>query len=186
MCRRDRQHTFPRLESAAAFIRVAPPLILWVCIFVGAPGFVMSLSHNHRAEQEDFAVYYLQGQALREHANPYEADFAISARRNSLNTHGVTHGSDPPTFLIICRLLARLPVHMAYWLWQGTNLICLALVLFLLLGPGSGVEPLWALTLAGLAVLYPPIIVHFWFAQSKLPLVLLLALMMRWMGRHRD
>jgi hypothetical protein len=186
MFRRDRRYTSPRSESAPVLLRVASPLILWVSIFVGAPGFVMSLSHSHRAEQEDFAVYYLQGQALREHANPYEADFAISGRRNSLNTHGVTHGSDPPTFLIICRLLAGLPLHMAYWLWQGTNLICLALVLFLLLGPDSGVEPPWALTLAGLAVLYPPIIVHFWFAQSKLPLVLLLALMARWMGRQRD
>jgi hypothetical protein len=176
----------PRPGSAPVLLRAALPIILWTFILVGAPGFVTRLSDSHRAEQEDFAIYYLQGEALRENVNPYMADFRILAARYRLNTHGVTHGSDPPTFLIISRLLVGLPIHTAYWIWQAANLACLALALFLLFGPGSGLDPMWALTLAGFAMLYPPVIVHFWFGQSKLPLVLLLVLMMRWMGNQRE
>src|SRR5690242_15481614 len=151
------------------------PLTLWSLILIGLPAFVIQLSNSGRDNQEDFAVYYLEGEIIKKGGNPYLTDLK-SFSRSGPDTHGIVHGSDPPTFLILCRGLAGLPIRSAYWIWQGFNFICLALVLLLLFS-GSRIGLTWVLTFAGLAVLFPPVIVHFWFAQSKLPLALMLLIM---------
>ena len=112
--------------------------------------------------------------------------FATQAKQEGLTTHDIRRGTDAPTFLMIFALLSTMPLHTAYAIWLLTNFTCLAFAFFLLIRPNLYIAPVAALILTGFAILYPPITFHFWFGQSKLPVVLLLVLMMRCMGRGRD
>lgn len=157
--------------------------VLWAFILVAAVSLAGAMVRYRRADQEDFAVYYFLAQAMREGRNPYVLDLGKMARGGGANLHDISRGSDPPAFLLLFEPLTALPLNTAYWVWQVINVACLAAALFLLLGDVSGSEPVWAAALAGLAILYPPVGVHLWMGQSKLPLLLLLALAIRWMGR---
>jgi len=162
-------------------------VILWAIVGIAAPAFISDLYWNGRDVQEDFAVYYVLGQELRHGINPYTTDFTASARSSEFNIHAVRHGSEPPTFVaLVCDPLSRLPVSTAYWLWQLTNLACLIAAVYLLIGPGSGIKPWNGLSLVALIALYPPVVTHIWMGQSKLPALLLLVLVMRWIDRGRD
>src|SRR6266478_6689319 len=60
----------------------------------------------------------------------------------------------------------------AYWAWTTFNLLCLAAALFFLIreiGP-PGADG-W--TVGALMLLYPPIALNFWFAQSEVVLLLI-------------
>lgn len=157
----------------------ALPAFLWTVIGIAAPAFVTEIESNGRARQEDFAVYYVTASELRRNVDPYTTDFTAAARRAGFDIHGIRRASEPPTALVLFEPLTLLAPGAAFWTWQAINLASLALALFLLLGPGSGLKPAPALTLAALALLYPPVMSHFWFAQSKLPLLLVLVAMMR-------
>jgi hypothetical protein len=145
------------------------------------------IQHDNRATQEDFAVYYFLGQELRHGINPYATKITTQSRLNGLNIHGITHGTDPPTFLaFVIEPLSGLPLHTAYWIWQAANLACLCVAVFLLIGPGSGLTLSMGFTLGALAALYPPVGSHIWFGQSKFPALLLLVFMMRSLGRGQE
>ena len=162
-------------------------LALWGFVVVAVFTFAMFLKKNDRAAREDFAVYYLEAEGLRQNVNPYATSFVQTARAEGLNTRDIGHGSDPPTFLVfLIEPLTLLPLWTAYWIWQAANLICLITALVLLIGPESGLASSFAWTFAVLAAFYPPIASHFWFGQSKLPVLLLLVLTMRCLERRRD
>lgn len=160
--------------------------LLWAFILVAAASLAGAMRRERRAAQEDFAVYYLLAQTMREGHNPYTLDLAQAARANGADLHDISRGSEPPTFLLLFEPLTLLPLWTAYWAWQGINLFCLAATLLLLLRHVSRFDPALAAALAGLAILYPPVGWHFWMGQSKLPLLLLLAFAMRWMECGRD
>ncbi len=160
--------------------------ILWVFILAGAVSLVGAMVRDRRSAREDFAVYYFLAQATSDGRNPYALDLGTLARERGADVHDIRRGSEPPTFLLLFEPLALLPLNVAYWIWQGINLACLIGALIVLLGGSSRADPALAATLAGLAMLYPPVGLHFWMGQSKLPLLLLLALAMRWMERARD
>jgi hypothetical protein len=162
-------------------------VVLWTLVGIAAPAFVSKIQHDNRATQEDFAVYYFLGQELRHGINPYTAKITTQSRLDGLNIHGITHGTDPPTFLaFLIEPLSGLPLHTAYWIWQALNLACLCVAIYLLIGPGSGLTLSMGLTLAALAALYPPVGSHIWFGQSKFPALLLLVLMMRSLRRGHE
>ena len=74
---------------------------------------------------------------------------------------------------------------IAYWAWAGFNLLCLGAALFLLIreiGP-PGVDG-W--TVGALMLLYPPIAINFWFAQSEVVLLLIFVLSLRALRRRND
>jgi len=184
-------HSVPDRPAERHLIRVALriglPALLWTIIGIAAPAFVSKIQYDNRATQEDFAVYYFLGQELRHGINPYTARITMQSRVDGLNIHGITHGTDPPTFLgFLIEPLSGLPLHTAYWIWQTANLTCLCVAIYLLIGPGSGLTLSTGLTLAALAVLYPPVGSHFWFGQSKFPALLLLVLMMRSLRRGHE
>jgi hypothetical protein len=162
-------------------------VVLWTIIVIAAPAFVAKIKHDNRATQEDFAVYYFLGQELRHGINPYTTKITTESRLNGLNIHGITHGSDPPTFLaFLFEPLSGLPLHTAYWIWQVVNVACFCIAIYLLIGPGSGLTFSTGLTLAALAALYPPVGSHIWFGQSKFPALLLLVLTMRSLRRGQE
>ena len=134
-----------------------------------------------RATQRDFTVYYLSAKALDSHLNPYMVDFSPTVEKLGYDTGGVTHATDPPTFVLMLAPLAHLPIERAFWAWTAINALCFAVSIFLLFGPYSQVSPYAAWALAPLFVWYPPISGHFFFGQSKMPLLLMLSLMMRLM-----
>jgi Glycosyltransferase family 87 len=162
-------------------------VVLWTLVGIATPAFVSKIQHDNRATQEDFAVYYFLGQELRHGINPYATKITRQSRLDGLNIHGITHGTDPPTFLaFLIEPLSGLPLYTAYWIWQAVNLACLCVAIYLLIGPGSGLTLSMGLTLAALAALYPPVGSHIWFGQSKFPALLLLVLMMRSLRRGHE
>jgi hypothetical protein len=168
-------------------LRIGLPTLLWTIIAIAAPVFVSKIQHDNRATQEDFAVYYFLGQELRHGINPYTTKITMQSRLDGLNIHGITHGTDPPTFLaFLIEPLSGLPLHTAYLIWQAVNLACLCVAIYLLIGPGSGLTLSMGLTLGALAVLYPPVGSHICFGQSKFPALLLLVLMMRSLRRGHE
>lgn len=161
-------------------------VVLWIFIIVAAVRLFSAMAREQRFRQEDFAVYYFAAHAMRQDHNPYTANIAQLARVNGADTHDISRTSDPPTFLTFFEPLAALPIQSAYWIWQGINFLCLAVAICILVGINRALEPALAAVIVGLALLYPPVGAHFWMGQSKLPVLLLLVITMRWMSCGRE
>ena len=184
-------HNIPDKPAGRSLIgvvlRICVPALLWTVVAIAAPVFIAQIHHSDRAIQEDFAVYYFLALELREGIDPYSNNVIEQGRLNGLNIHGILRATDPPTFLVaIIGPLTLLPLHTAYWIWQGVNMFCLVAAICMLIGSRSGLPTWVAFTLAALVALYPPVASHFWFGQSKFILLLLLVLMMRAIPRRRD
>jgi hypothetical protein len=167
-------------------VRLCLLALLWTIVGIAAPAFIFQIKHQDRAIQEDFAVYYFSAQEMRHGVSPYTTDLTQTARASGFDIHGIALSTDPPTFDLIFKALTYLPLHTAYCLWQAINLVCMAVAILLLIGFGSGLRISTSLTIGALFVLYPSLASHFWFGQSKFPLLLLFVLMMRAMKRGRD
>ena len=82
---------------------------------------------------------------------------------------------DTPAWLLFFELFTLLEPPGAYRAWAAFNLLCLGAALVILIreiGPSGA--PGW--TLAALMLLYPPIAINFWFAQSEIVLLLIFVL----------
>jgi len=167
-------------------VRLCLPALLWTIVGIAAPAFIIQIKHQDRAIQEDFAVYYFSALEMGHGVNPYTTDLTHTARASGFAIHGIALSTDPPTFDLIFKALTYLPLHNAYCLWQAINLACMAVAILLLIGFGSDLRISTSLTIGALFVLYPSVASHFWFGQSKFPLLLLFVLMMRAMKRGRD
>jgi hypothetical protein len=167
-------------------LRLCLPALLWTIVGIAAPAFVNQMRHQDRAIQEDFAVYYFSALEMRLGINPYTTNFAQTARARGFDIHAIARSTDPPTFVVLFEPLTYLPPRSAYWFWQAINFACLAASVLLLIGSRTDLHAVPALTLVALIVLYPPIASHFWFGQSKFPLLLLFVLMMRALKCGRD
>src|SRR5581483_1000199 len=139
-----------------------------------------------RAGRFDFSIYYASALALRQNLNPYRINLARIGAPLGLETAPIEHATDPPAFLVCFEPLTLLPVRAAYWVWIALNLAALLAALRLLLGAPSGIDSRLGLALGALALLYPPVGDHFFWAQNKLLVLLLLVLMARWMQQRRD
>ena len=139
-----------------------------------------------RYSQVDFSVYYLSGYLLRSGENPYTSDLTRLGARLGMDTHGIPRATDPPTFLAILEPLTLLPPKPAYWTWQVLNALALAASLWMLLGRRSGLRPEAGIAMAAFAVIDPATVSHFFFAQNKVQILLLLVLAMRWLEVRRD
>jgi hypothetical protein len=174
------------VSGAGLFATLSRPhmvIILWVGVIIH----MVALSHqlSSRADRSDFSVYYASGLAVREHRNPYTTHFDSVAPTLHLKTDPIHYATDPPTFLLFVEPFTLVPLGQAFWLWTALNLAALIASLLLLLR-GAGL-PVWiALALAALAVLYPPVGESLFWGQSKIFVLLILVLMMRWMAGGKD
>src|SRR5579864_2659977 len=66
---------------AGLFTRFCLPMVLWAIVGIAAPPFIADLYRSRRDIQEDFAVYYMLGQELRQGIDPYSTDFTASDRQ---------------------------------------------------------------------------------------------------------
>ncbi len=162
----------------AATLNQTPVLaFLWLVTILQISTICRQMSQH--AMNLDFSVYYLSALAVRHGDNPYKTDFPAAAAGFGLQVGDIEHATDPPTFLITIFPLALMPPRVAYYVWQGFNAALLIAALALLLGHSCGLNAKARLSLAALALFYPPIHFHFYLAQSKIPILLLLVLMMR-------
>jgi len=142
-----------------------------------------------RIHEEDFADYYAAATIMRQGENPYRTSLGPVGER--LGLHSKNNARDDtipetPAFLLGLKALGALPLTRAYWTWIAINCGALIASLYLLLGPGSGLQALDACLMTALALIYPPLINLFLTAQSQVLVILGLALTVRWVARGRD
>jgi hypothetical protein len=123
---------------------------------------------------------------LHEGRNPYTTDFGPIARKLGLNIGTVWHATDPPTFLLCIKPFASLTVRTAFYVWTGLNALLLVSALMLLVGMSPDLDLSSKLAIAALSLFYVPVAEHFYFGQSKIPVLFLLVLMVRLMENKRD
>ena len=155
-------------------LRVGVPVILWCALLLFARGFVPGL--RSRAIRNDFAIYYVSALELRDGIDPYTTAFAPTAKRAGLEIADVTRATEPPFALMVFAPLTHFSPLGAFTLWQTINLISIIGALVLLLRRKSGFTRSTLWTIAALALIYPPVLSHFWYGQSKLPILLMLVL----------
>ncbi len=176
--------TITRQGLGRALIRPLPLAMLWLVVALYGWSLAKALKQGDR--RIDFSVYYLSALTARQGLDPYRANFGALAKQFHFNIKGIAHATDPPTFVVCIEPLSLMGPRAAYWLWMGINAAMLAAALFLLFGPQTGLGAGVALALAAFAILYPPVADHFFYAQSKIPILLALVLMARWMEAGYD
>jgi hypothetical protein len=136
-----------------------------------------------RARKPDFIIYFVWAWALRHGASPY-----VAANVKLVgNTLGVPYlvANYPPLFILLFEPMTLLDPVAALWLWQGVNIFLLAACLLLWSREFRGRKS--ELVIAGsLAVLYGPLSVNLFWAQTQVPLLLLLILALRWARLRKD
>jgi hypothetical protein len=137
-------------------------------------------------DKRDFSYYYVWGAALRRHIDPYTANLDPLARELGVFIKAGARANYPPTFIMLWEPLASLGPATAYWLWIGLSVAFLAGTLMLLFGRRSGLPTTVALELAALAILYEPLKIHFYFAQTQILLLFLVVAAMAQLERGKD
>ncbi len=169
---------------ASAARQPAAIALLWVIVFLQIRTICVQMPRQ--ASSWDFSVYYLSAQVLKRGLNPYQTGIQVLARQSGMDVGDVYRPGHPPTFLLLMRPLAAMPERQAYYLWQAFNAVLLAASLALLIAPSPGVSRAEVLVMAALALLYVPVRVHFFFAQSNIVILFLLVLMMKSMARGHE
>lgn len=168
----------PSLRHPIVLIGVGTAAVLWLMIIGGALPM--------RVNKWDYSIYYSSALAMRQGVNPYTADLTPLARRLGFDLGKINHATDPPTFVLCFEPLTLFSPRTAFWVWTGINAFCFLAALALLLRwtPGIGGEN--ACIIAGLVLLFPPVVDHLVWGQNKMIVLLMLVLMMRWMERKKD
>ncbi len=169
---------------ASAARRPAAIALLLLIVFLQIRTICVQMPRQ--ASSWDFSVYYLSAQVLNRGLNPYQTGIQSLARQSGMDVGDVYRPGHPPTFLLLMRPLAAMPERQAYYLWQAFNAVLLAASLALLIVPSPGVSRADLLLMAALALLYPPVRVHFFFAQSNIVILFLFVLMMKSMARGHE
>ena len=173
-----------RASRLATILRTSVPIILWAVLLLFASGFIPSL--HSRAIKNDFAIYYVSALELRDGIDPYSTDFAPTAHQAGLEIKDIRKCTEPPLFLALFAPLTRFAPLTAYSIWQAINFISLVSALLLMLKGHSENSGSYGWTFAALAFTYPPVLSHFWYGQSKLPILLMLAIGARLLARGCD
>jgi Glycosyltransferase family 87 len=137
-------------------------------------------------DKRDFSYYYVWGAALRRHIDPYTANLDPLARELGVFIKAGAKANYPPTFVLLWEPLAFLGPVTAYWLWIALTLAFLAGTLMLLFGRRGGLPSTIALELAALAILYEPLKIHFYFAQTQILILFLIIVALAQLERGRD
>jgi hypothetical protein len=162
-----------------------PPMVVIIWLGVIFHSFALLTQLPSRPNHFDFSIYYASGLALREHRDPYTTDLNSIAPELNLEIEPMRYATDPPTYLLAFEPLTLLPLQQAFWVWEALNLAALLASLALLFR-GSGLGVWRALAIVALALLYPPVGEHFFYGQNKIFVLLMLALMIRWMADGHD
>jgi hypothetical protein len=169
---------------AAAMRQPAILAAVWLCAFIVLTGTLTKLPGQWRGR--DFSDKYESAWALRHGIDPYVTDLTPIADRLGLETDGLIHASDTPPFLLCFEPLTWFPPRAAFWIWTAINFSALAISMYLLLAHRPGISAHTAWLLAGLVLMSAPVNLNFYWGQSQLVILLLMAAAMRAMERQRD
>ena len=165
-------------------LRVALPACLWLLALIDIAHFFPLL--DHQGLRNDFSIYMLSGLAFNADENPYRTNFDSEAKKIGLEDGSVTHATDPPTFILLFSPLSKMPPQKAFWVWTLVNCAALIAAMLLLVGPGSGLSASIGWSFVALVTLYPPVLSSFYGGQNKILILLLFAMVIRWMRNGHD
>ncbi|HYK63696.1 MAG TPA: glycosyltransferase family 87 protein, partial [Patescibacteria group bacterium] len=169
---------------AAAMRRPAILAAVWICALILLVGTLTRMRGQWRGR--DFSDKYESAWALRHGIDPYPIDLTPIASELGMETGGLIHASDTPTFLLCFEPLTYLRPRPAFWTWTAINACALAIAMYLLLAHRSGLSARTAWLLAGLMLMSAPLNLNFYWGQSQLIILMLLVSAMRAMERERD
>src|SRR5580658_10735601 len=169
---------------ATTMRRPAIVAVVWICALLVLTGTLTKMPGQwHR---RDFSNYYESAWALRHGIDPYSTNLTPIGIQLGLETGGLLHASETPPFLLSFEPLTRLPPRTAFWTWTAINFSALAIAMYLLLAHRRGLSGSTAWLLAGLILMWAPVNLNFYWGQSQLIVLALIAAAMRAMERYRD
>lgn len=183
---RDRWAVAPRASAktvvsldglARAATQPAVLAAIWLAVILHLVAVAAKLPAGF--QRPDFSHYYASARAAREGLNPYTLDLKRYAAQFGLDVGRTIRATQTPSFILCFEPLTLLPPRAAYAVWSGANVLFLAVALVLLIGRAPGLDSRVQWALAAFALLYPPLEVHFQYAQSQILVLMLLVLMMR-------
>ena len=118
----------------------------------------------------DFYAYYRPALSLRHGLNPYIAEPTLG---------------DTPDWFLLFEPLTFFSPFIAYWVWFVLNVLLLAASLWILIRD-AGLKAADAWIIGALMLMYPPVAMNFWFAQSEILLLFVLTLFIHELGRGRQ
>ena len=168
---------------AALLRRPAILAIIWIAAlwrFIGA--FISLPPLMHRL---DFGNYYDSALALRIGIDPYTANLTAVGNRTGFETGPLIHGSETPAFLLCFEPLTHFSPATAFAIWISLNLAALAVAIYTLVRrPGLDAATAWLL--GALTLAFFPVGWNFYWAQSQVLTMALLAIAMRALKDERE
>jgi len=158
--------------------------VVWICALLVLTGTLTKLPGQWHGR--DFSDKYESAWALRHGIDPYPTDLTPIAAQLGLETGGLIHASDTPPFLLCFEALTYLRPRVAFWIWTAINFSALAIAMYLLLAHRRGLSGRTAWLLAGLILMSAPVNLNFYWGQSQLIVLALMAGAMRAMERERE
>jgi alpha-1,2-mannosyltransferase len=167
---------------AAVLTQPAILALIWLGVVVHSA--IIFVQAHARITQWDFSHYYVEAYAMRLGLNPYAMDLRPLGAQ--LHLEGIARGSYSPFFLLCFEPMTLLSPPAAWWIWFSLNLFALAIALAIIFGQAAALAPTLKSATLALALLYPPLGTHFFYAQSQLIILLLLAIVMRALRKNHD
>lgn len=164
-----------RLELIGFTVLAAPALLYTLIVFSMIPAHSTSW---------DFSHYYAAAMVLRAGGDPYTTDLQPVGTRLGLKIDEINRGTYPPTFIWCFSPLTRLPLRVAFFVWQAISIACLVTGLVLLMRETVTRRAAAWLTLG--VVMFSPVQLHLAFSQSQFIIFLMLVLAIRALERSRD
>lgn len=157
---------------------------LWAAVVLGS--LIMSAALAHRADKLDFNIYYTTALATRLGINPYTTDLSKLGQSVGFDLGKIVRCNEPPTFLLFFEPLTLLSPTAAFWVWTWISVISFLLALILIVHWTPGLSTYAAWVIAAIAILSPSVLEHLLFSQSKMVILLMLVLTLRWLEEGRD
>jgi len=153
-----------RLRWIAAFALYAVAIFYMVELLRELP------TGHDLSTYRDFYAYYSPALSLRHGLNPYVAQPKLG---------------DTPDWFLLFEPLTFLSPFIAYWVWFVLNVLMFAASLRIL-NRDAGLRSADAWIIGALMLMYPPVAMNFWFAQSEILLLFVLTLFIHELGRGRQ
>jgi len=153
-----------RLRWIAAFALYAVAIFYVVELFRELP------TGHDLSTYRDFYAYYGPALSLRHGLNPYIAQPTLG---------------DTPDWFLLFEPLTFLSPFVAYWLWFVLNVLMFTASSRILIRD-AGLKSADAWIIGALMLMYPPVAMNFWFAQSEILLLFVLTLFIHELSRGRQ
>lgn len=118
----------------------------------------------------DFYAYYHPALLLRHGLNPYRVEPAMG---------------DTPDWFLLFEPITFFSPFIAYWVWFVLN-VSLFIASLRVLIRDAGLKAADAWIIGAFMLMYPPVAMNFWFAQSEILLLFVLTLFIHELGRGRQ